>query len=270
MKIAILGAESTGKSQLAAELTAALSAGMAVDSASKPRQGSETVALVPEYLREWCAEHGRTPLQHEQAVIAQAQVASVDAAGASPLQTVVADTTALMTAVYSELRFKDASLYDFAAAHQQSFDLTLITGLDLPWVADGIQRDGPHTRDATDRLLRRAMDRASMPYRVVYGLGAVRLENALRAMTSVKKTEKVNAIQNIANYSIRTWANDVFSSQKRELDNNSAVLPVWAWQCDKCSDPDCEQRLFSRLIEPTRSHSPQIPAPLSVNSLQVP
>ena len=270
MRIAILGAESTGKSQLAAELTAALSAGMAVDSASKPRQGSETVALVSEYLREWCAQHGRTPLQHEQAQIAQAQVASVNAAGAPPLQTVVADTTALMTAVYSELHFNDESLYDFAAAHQQSFDLTLITGLDLPWVADGVQRDGPHTREPTDYLLRSALDRASLPYRVVYGSGAVRLENALRAITSVKKTKKVNAIQTIANYSIRTWANNASSPQKREPDNNSAVRPVWAWPCDKCSDPDCEQRLFSRLIESTRSHSQQIPAPSSVNWLQAP
>ena len=237
MRIAVLGAESTGKSQLAAEL--------AVELTSAPRGGDKTVALVHEYLREWCAQHGRPPLRHEQAQIAQAQVASVNAAGASPLQTVVADTTALMTAVYSELHFKDDSLYDFAAAHQQSYDLTLITGLDLPWVADGIQRDGPHTREPTDRLLRRALDRAALPYRVIYGTGAVRLENALRAIDS---TVDVSAIQCIANYSIRPWENDVFYPQKKPETGNRANRPVWAWQCDKCSDPDCERRLFSRLV----------------------
>ena len=49
MKIAILGAESTGKSQLADALANGL------------RSQGKTVSLVGEYLREWCDIHGRTP-----------------------------------------------------------------------------------------------------------------------------------------------------------------------------------------------------------------
>ena len=244
MKIAVLGAESTGKSQLAGELADAF------------RRHGKTVSLVDEYLREWCALHGRTPRATEQVLIAHTQGQRVEqtqqvnqagAAVAAPNHVanhvanhvVVADTTALMTAVYSDLLFNDKSLYEFATAHQRSYDITLITGLDLPWIADGLQRDGPHTREPTDNLLRRALDRASLPYRVVYGRGAARLENALRA---------VHAMQSIANYSIRTWENDDFSPQTLPDANPPAKKPVWTWPCDKCSDPDCEHRLFSQLL----------------------
>ena len=237
MKIAILGAESTGKSQLAAALANAL------------RSQGKTVFLVDEYLREWCSVHGRTPRADEQALIAHEQVRRVEAAMAMAVPAgtststptvdpiniaiVISDTTALMTAVYSELLFNDASLHDFAAAHQRSYDLTLVTGLDLPWVADGVQRDGPHTREAADSLLRAALGRAPLGYQVVYGTGAARLANALNATC---------ATQLIAFCADGTRARVLFPSE------NPEKKAIWAWPCDKCSDPDCEHRLFSRLL----------------------
>ena len=227
VKIAVIGAESTGKSQLAGALADAL------------RSQGKTVALVGEYLREWCDLHGRTPGASEQLVIAHAQMQRVQAAIAAGSQVVIADTTALMTAVYSDMLFNDDSLYSVAAVHQRSYDVTLLTGLDLPWVADGMQRDGPHTREPTDNRLRQAMDSAALPYRVVYGTGAARCENALRA---------VDGIELIANYSIRTWKKDVFDPQKQPEASAKSMQTVWTWPCEKCSDPDCEHRLFSQLL----------------------
>ena len=229
MKIAILGAESTGKSQLAVELTSAL------------RSQGKTVSLVSEYLREWCEIHGRTPRAAEQTLIAHEQVRRVEAAAQTPTASsiVITDTTALMTSVYSELLFNDASLHDFAAAHQRGYDITLLTGLDLPWVADGVQRDGPHTREATDTLLRAALGRASLGYQVVYGTGAARLANALQAVGAAE-AEKTTVF--IANYAHGTRAIAIFSSEKPEK------KALWASSCEKCSDPDCEHRLFSQLL----------------------
>ncbi len=225
MKIAVLGAESTGKSQLAAALAGAL------------RSQGRTVSLVDEYLREWCNVQGRTPRADEQVLIAHEQVRRVEEAAGTPTAhpIVIADTTALMTAVYSELLFNDASLHGFAAPHQRGYDVTLVTGLDLPWVADGVQRDGPHTREATDTLLRAALDRASLGYQVVYGTGAARLANALHS---------IDAILSISSYAHGTKATANFSCEKQEKEQTKAV---WAWPCGKCSDPDCEHRLFTRL-----------------------
>lgn len=168
MKIAIVGAESTGKSQLAVAL------------AHHVRERGDSVVLVSEYLREWCDRNGRTPAAHEQAHIAQTQAERALQPGAAAW--LVADTTPLMTAVYSDFLFGDTSLYDFALQHQRQYDLTLITALDLPWVADGLQRDGAHVREPVDALLRAALLRGGVAYTLVSGRGDDRLRSALRAV----------------------------------------------------------------------------------------
>ena len=95
--VALLGAESTGKTTLAQALVTRLS----VD--------GRRVALVSEYLREFCDRHGRTPRQDEQVDIADEQTRRI-AAAARTHDLVIADTTALMIAVYSDPVFGDTSL----------------------------------------------------------------------------------------------------------------------------------------------------------------
>lgn len=203
LKIALLGAESTGKTTLARELAAHFT-GL-----------GRNACAVPEALRDWCAAHGRTPRPEEQLGIAEEQQRRVDE-GIKTHEVVVADTTAVMVAIYSAMLFEDGSLYRFAIDAQRGYDVTLLTGLDLPWVADGLQRDGPHVREPVDALVRGMLDKAAIAYRVVYGTGDERPRNALAAVDA-------------------------------SLAPGPAVRD-WVWQCDKCSDPGCEHRLFSKLL----------------------
>jgi len=168
MKIAILGSESTGKSHLAKALATVLA------------EGAARVVSIPEALREWCDRQGRTPRAHEQQAIATEQARRIDAVPA--VDFLIADTAPLMTAVYSDLLFNDASLYETAIKQQQSFDLTLVMGLDLPWVADGIQRDGPEARVCVDTRLREVLHRHALGYSVVSGSGEARTQCALQAI----------------------------------------------------------------------------------------
>lgn len=170
VRIAIVGAESTGKTTLAAGLAARLAG-----------DGARRVAWVPEVLREWCDRAGRTPLAHEQAAILREQHARVEAA-AQTHEVVVSDTTALTTTVYSRLIFGDRSLDDEALALHRRFALTLLTAIDLPWVADGHQRDGEQVREPVDALLRRLLLAHRLPFAVVGGSGAARLAQAERAV----------------------------------------------------------------------------------------
>ena len=165
MRIAIVGAESTGKSCLAQEL------------AAHYRALGLRVHVADEVLRGWCIAQGRTPRPDEQRAIAEEQARQADAAGDA--QVVVADTTPLMTAVYSDMLFDDRSLYPFALAHQLTYDVTLLTALDLPWVADGLQRDGPHVREPVDAMVRAALHSAGLGFERVQGLGEQRLASAL-------------------------------------------------------------------------------------------
>jgi nicotinamide riboside kinase len=205
MKIALLGAESTGKTQLSHELAARL------------REQGRSATVVGEVLREWCQREGRTPRPDEQLPIAQEQERRVDEA-ASTYDIVIADTTALMVAIYSAMLFEDGTLYQFALERQRGYDITLVTGLDLSWVADGLQRDGPHVREPVDALVREALARAQVSYRIVYGKGGERLQNALAAIATA-------------------------GQRKASVDT-----AAWVWTCDKCSDPECEHRLFSSLL----------------------
>lgn len=166
--IAVLGAESTGKTWLAQALSEhlALTTGL-------------RCTWVPEWLRQWCHEQGRTPHQHEQALIAQTQQARIAHAARSH-DIVVADTTALMTAVYSLQVFGDDTLREPALQQHGAVDLTLVTGLDLPWVADGHQRDGPHVRGPVDGTVIQWLQAAELPYERVIGQGAARLQCALQ------------------------------------------------------------------------------------------
>ena len=223
IRIALLGAESTGKSQLSLALMHTLHV-----------RGLQ-VHLVTEYLRTWCDAQGRTPEPHEQAQIAQQQANAV-------LQhtsgIVIADTTPLMTAVYSHKLFNDTSLYAMAAKHQQVYDMTLVMGLDLPWVADGLQRDGPHVREPVDALLRSALHSAGLAYKVVYGQGQERLNNALLALGWDQPSSMTGV------HPMLQTAQTTRTQGQYALNRGRTV-----WNCDKCSDATCEHRLFSDLLK---------------------
>lgn len=199
--VAIVGAESTGKSVLAAALQERLAG------------TGERVAFVGECLREFCDRQGRTPRQDEQAHIAAEQTRRIaDAALAHDI--VIADTTALMTAVYSELVFGDVTLYPAALQAHARADLTLLTALDLPWQADGLQRDGAQVREPVDRLVRAALARGGVAFGVVAGKGEARLANALRCIAAARRPRP-------------------------------APATGWRHLCARCGDGDCEHRLFA-------------------------
>lgn len=204
--IALLGAESTGKTTLARELGTALAG------------RGERVAVVAEYLREFCEREGRTPRREEQRGIATEQSRRI-AAAAETHEVVIADTTALMIAVYSEHVFDDLALYDEALAAHARADLTLLTALDLPWQADGLQRDGPHVREPVDARVRAALARAGLGCSVVFGQGEARLGNALAAIDRARAPAEP-------------------LSQRR---------PRWHWVCERCGDADCERHRLPTL-----------------------
>jgi len=166
LRVAVVGAESTGKTTLVSALDTALQA-----------QGL-TTHRVDEVLRAWCDTHQRTPLQHEQHAIAAEQMRRVNDCRA--VQVCLSDTAALMTAVYSDVIFGDTSLYETAALAHRAFDVTLLTDLALPWVEDGLQRDGVHLRAPVDAALRAALHRFALPFAEVRGTGSDRTASALQ------------------------------------------------------------------------------------------
>lgn len=214
LTVTLLGGESSGKTSLAQALHQHLLHPLQVPS-----------ALVTEHLRDWCQTHGRAPLAQEQAERAEVQTRAIQqAAGDEAVQVVIADTTAMVIAAYSELYFDDRTLWPGAIEQQRRYDLCLLMGLDLPWVPDGLFRDGPALRDATDALLRRELQAAGIPYQTLYGPLERRVQQALRTIGPLLGRSLVNE--------------DPHCARGRR-----------PWTCDQCSDPDCEHRLFTQLLQ---------------------
>jgi nicotinamide riboside kinase len=213
--IGLLGAESTGKSTLAAALAERIAADTGL-----------VCTFVDEHLRTWCERSGRTPRADEQRSIAQTQHDRIAAAAAAH-DVVVADTTALMVAVYSRLVFDDRSLDAWAgAAHSQLVDLTLVTALDLPWVPDGLQREGPHVRAPVDAMVRELLGAHGIGWSLVSGQGAARVASALDAAVPMLRPRTAPG-------------RGLFT----RLAEREAAQGGGLWVCTECDDPDCEHRL---------------------------
>lgn len=158
-KIAILGAESSGKSQLAEALA----------------HHYQTV-WVPEYLREFVEKNGRVPQESDQLYIAQVQLQQEQHFLQKAHHWLFCDTTPLMTALYSRFYFKrvDAELQRLEQAHD--YALTLVTAPDFPWIADGLQRESPEVRQRIHDDLVDTLDARGIPFVLVEGGLQQRLE----------------------------------------------------------------------------------------------
>ena len=170
-RVAVLGAECTGKSQLCGEIARSLP-GLTFN----------------EVLRDWVSINGRTPNAEEQfQLFARQQEAEEQAvidARRAGFGWVICDSAPLMTAVYSLYYFSDDRLIEGALAHHAVYTRTLVCEDDIAWEPDPGQRDGESVRKGVQvRLLE--VVRQYCPQAVfVHGSGRERLNRALAGLAS--------------------------------------------------------------------------------------
>lgn len=176
-KIAVIGGECTGKTVLCQALADTLPA-----------------LWVPEYLREFVDRTARAPRRDEQALILDAQRAREDEAVARAVAEGIAwvacDSAPIATALYSRMYFDDAGLDELALRHHASYALTLLADTDLTWEPDGVQRDGPVVRADFDARVRAWLARHGVPFAIVSGAGASRVESALAALRGIQSAAR--------------------------------------------------------------------------------
>lgn len=165
-RVAILGAESSGKSALAEALA----------------QRYQTL-WVPEYLREFVETQQRVPRESEQIMIARTQLEREHAMALKANGWLFCDTTPLMTAIYSEYYFSAAGDDLLALTDQHHYDFTVVTAPDLPWIADGLQRESPAVRQAIHERVLVELEERDIPHLLVEGSLAQRIEQVEFALT---------------------------------------------------------------------------------------
>lgn len=150
IRVCLHGAESTGKSALAARLEAECG-----------------WPWVPEFGRAYAEAHGTSFTMADLLAMAAGQDAAMRAASASKPPVLILDTDPLMTAAWAQMLFGEVP--DELFAYPKA-ELYLLFDADVPWVEDGTRFFGTTEARARFAALCEAMlQRAGVPYERISG-----------------------------------------------------------------------------------------------------
>ena len=167
-RVVLTGAESTGKTTLAARLAAAY----------------DTV-WVPEYLRRFVAEKGALPGPADMDAVARGHMAAEDALRPQAHRVLFLDTDLLSSCVYNRYYFGHCPAWIVEASRARHADLYLLAGTDIPWAPDPGQRDGPAVRAELQRRFEAELVARGVPFVHLTGTVDARLRRAMQAVDAL-------------------------------------------------------------------------------------
>lgn len=178
IKVAVLGAESTGKTTLCRDLAAHFDC-----------------PWVPEYMRtylqaKWDDEQ-LTCTWEDLLPIAQGQIKLENKLAEEATQTfdnnryLFCDTSLFELMVYSNWYYGDCPEVLTQAALVHHYDLILLTDVDTPWVADDL-RDSPHQRDEISAYFADQLTAYNKPFQSIGGDRAVRVQQVVKLLDAFK------------------------------------------------------------------------------------
>ena len=138
--VVVTGSECTGKTTLARELAAGLGAPCSA-----------------EFAREYLGAKAAPLVAGDVEPIARGQIEQEDAAVGAASGVVIKDTDLVSTVVYAHHYYDTCPAWIEQAAAARLGDVYLLLHPDVPWVADGLQRDRPDDRDLLHGLFRRRL-----------------------------------------------------------------------------------------------------------------
>ena len=178
IKVAVLGAESTGKTTLCRDLAAHFGC-----------------PWVPEYMRSYLQEkwdkEQLTCTWDDLLPIAQGQIELENKLAKKAKQTfdnnhyLFCDTSLFELMVYSNWYYGDCpeALTQAALAHH--YDLILLTDVDTPWVADDL-RDSPHQRDEIRAYFAAQLMVYKKPFQSIGGDREARVQQVVKLLEAFK------------------------------------------------------------------------------------
>ena len=165
IRVVVTGSECTGKTTLAAALA--------------ERYGT---VWTPEFARRFVLEKGAPVERGDVEAIARGQIEIERQAAAAAPDLLIQDTDLLSTVVYSRHYYGDCPAWVERAARRRVGDLYLLAGIDVPWTADGAQRDRGDRREEMQELFRRALADCGLRFVEIEGSRADRLRAAAAAI----------------------------------------------------------------------------------------
>lgn len=163
-RVAIVGAESTGKTTLAEKL-------------SKHYQTTWT----PEFARKFLDEKGLDCSMEDIHTIAKGQLRTEEEQARAANKILFCDTDLLTTTIWSKYFFDGCPDWIEEKSHEQKYDLTLLMDIDVEWIADP-QRPTPHLREHFLDWFKRELEAHSRNYILISGNYEERFKYAIEAV----------------------------------------------------------------------------------------
>lgn len=183
INVAILGAESTGKTTLCRDLASHF--------------GSPWVS---EYMRtylqaKWddeqltCTWEDLLPIAQGQIVL-ENQLAKQATQLPNEHHYLFCDTSLFELMVYANWYYGDCPKPLTQAALAHHYDLILLTDVDVPWVADDL-RDSPHQREDIRQYFVSQLNKQQKPFRAISGGRVERVQQVVEWLAEMTKTSPV-------------------------------------------------------------------------------
>jgi NadR type nicotinamide-nucleotide adenylyltransferase len=169
VKVAIIGPECTGKSELSQFLAK-----------------HYNTEWVPEYARGYIDNLTRPYQQDDLLTIAHGQLRVENEFTRLANRILFCDTNLYVIKVWSNFKFGSTNPEILHEIATRKYDLYLLTFIDLPWEADP-QREHPTKREELYQLYLREMQNQTVPFVEIKGVGDARHQAAINAVENLLK-----------------------------------------------------------------------------------
>lgn len=163
-KIAVIGPECTGKSDLSTFLASHFN-----------------TVWVPEYARAYLDNLTRPYQQHDLLTIAHGQLRIEDEWTRDAKSLLICDTNLYVIKVWSEFKFGTCDPDILRSIGSRKYDLYLLTNIDLPWQFDPL-REHPDKRQELYEIYLKEMINQPVPFVEIKGERAERRKTAIEAI----------------------------------------------------------------------------------------
>ena len=164
-RIAVVGPESTGKSELSQQLARELN-----------------TEWVPEYARFYLDRLDRPYEQSDLLEIAKGQLAWEDDKAIYANEYLICDTNLIVTKVWSDHSYGSTDEWIEESLKERIYDAYLLTDIDVPWRPDP-QREHPQLREYFFDVYKSYLEKHGLPYSVVKGIEGDRLQSAMAGLS---------------------------------------------------------------------------------------
>jgi NadR type nicotinamide-nucleotide adenylyltransferase len=168
-KVAVIGPECTGKSELSSFLA-----------------DHYDTSWVPEYARGYIGNLVRPYDRHDLIAIAHGQLRIEDEWTRSTSDLLICDTNLYVIKVWSTFKYGECDEEILQLISERAYDLYLLTYIDIPW-EDDPQREHPDKRQELYDIYLNEMKNQPVPFVEIKGDRQMRQERAIEAVDRILK-----------------------------------------------------------------------------------